>query len=424
MSVLPPQWKTVSISAVCQRTRNRTINPLSHPDEEFEYYSIPAFQTNGRPVCERGSRILSNKIVVEDRTVLFGKLNPRVLKVWLVDSQIPLRKIATTEFLPILANNDAHPEFLYFLCQSAVVAQEAMRLVSGSTPSRERVDPGAFYRIHIPLPPLPEQRAIAAALRAVQDARDARRRELDAERERKAALMEDLFACGLRGESKRKTEIGSVPQSWELVSLGSVAELVQYGTSEKCDADESGIPVLRIPNVIGGRVDVADLKYAKLPEKVAEGLRLVHGDLLFVRTNGNRENTGRCSMYDDDPPSALFASYLIRARLDTGRALPRFVQLYTMTRTGKQYLSGRASNAADGKFNINSQTIKGVQMPLPPLDEQRDIAEVLTACDAKIVALEAEAALHDELFRALLEELMSGRVSARPLIPPESQPTV
>ena len=276
------------------------------------------------------------------------------------------------------------------------------------------------FKFRLPQPA--EQRAIAAALRAVQTARDTRRRELDAERERKAVLMEDLFTCGTRGEPREETVLGLLPQSWGVVFLGDVAPFVQYGTSEKCEADQSGTPVLRIPNVIGGRVDVTELKYASLPEKVAEGLRLVRGDLLFVRTNGNRENTGRCAMYDDDPPSALFASYLIRARLDTGRALSQFVQFYTTTRKGKEYLSGRASNAADGKFNINSQTIKGVQMPLPPLDEQRDIADVLAACDAKIAALEAEATLLDELFRAMLEEFVSGRLSALPLVGAEAAP--
>src|SRR5690606_16248756 len=62
--------------------------------------------------------------------------------------------------------------------------------------------------LEIPLPPLPEQRAIARALRAVQGAREARLRELVLERERKAALMEHLFTHGTRGEATKMTEIG------------------------------------------------------------------------------------------------------------------------------------------------------------------------------------------------------------------------
>jgi type I restriction enzyme S subunit len=74
----------------------------------------------------------------------------------------------------------------------------------------------------IPLPSIPEQHAIARSLRAVQVAREARLRELALERERKAALMEHLFRHGTRGEPTKQTEIGEMPENWEIVSLGDV----------------------------------------------------------------------------------------------------------------------------------------------------------------------------------------------------------
>jgi type I restriction enzyme, S subunit len=168
--------------------------------------------------------------------------------------------------------------------------------------------------------------------------------------------------------------------------------------------------------VIDGRVDVRDLKYIRLPEPVADSLRLGVGDLLFVRTNGRREYIGRCAVFHDDPAGALFASYLIRARLKPGSAHPDFAQIYLTTSEGRAFLSERASNAADGKFNINTQTIKGVLLPLPHVGEQEALIETLQACDAHIAGLEREAATLDELFRALLEELMTGRLSALSLV--------
>ena len=66
------------------------------------------------------------------------------------------------------------------------------------------------------LPPLPEQRAIAHVLRAVQAAREARQREVSLERERKAALMAHLFTHGTRGEPTKQTPIGEMPGSWEV----------------------------------------------------------------------------------------------------------------------------------------------------------------------------------------------------------------
>jgi type I restriction enzyme S subunit len=174
-----------------------------------------------------------------------------------------------------------------------------------------------FQKVRIPFPPPLEQRAIAHTLRTIQKAKEARQRELELERERKAALMQYLFTHGTGNEPRKKTELGDIPQSWQVVKLGKVCKFLQYGTSKKCDLDSSGLPVLRIPNVIGGKVNTGDLKFVKLSSNEAESLMLKLGDLLFVRTNGRREYTGRCAVFSGEPQEALFASYLIRARLDT-----------------------------------------------------------------------------------------------------------
>ena len=71
----------------------------------------------------------------------------------------------------------------------------------------------------IPLPPLPEQRAIASVLGAIQEAKFARQKAIALERERKAALMEYLFSHGTKGEPRKQTEIGEIPESWEPTRL-------------------------------------------------------------------------------------------------------------------------------------------------------------------------------------------------------------
>ena len=92
--------------------------------------------------------------------------------------------------------------------------EEAKQLVSGSTPSRQQLRQDRSTDIVVPLPPLPEQRAIAYVLRAVQAAREARQREVNLERERKATLMAHLFTHGTRGEPTKLTPMGEIPKSW------------------------------------------------------------------------------------------------------------------------------------------------------------------------------------------------------------------
>ena len=68
-----------------------------------------------------------------------------------------------------------------------------------------------------PLPPLPEQRAIAHILQTIQEAKSTRQREIELERECKATLLDHLFSHGTKGEPRKETEIGEIPESWEVV---------------------------------------------------------------------------------------------------------------------------------------------------------------------------------------------------------------
>ena len=82
-----------------------------------------------------------------------------------------------------------------------------------------------LQNLRIPLPPLPEQRAIAHVLQTIQEAKSARQRELALERERKAALMDYLFSYGTKDEPRKQTEIGEIPESWEVVEIGKVGQV-------------------------------------------------------------------------------------------------------------------------------------------------------------------------------------------------------
>jgi len=158
---IPEEWEVVQLRDAAQYSKV-AVDPQSHSDELFDYYSIPAFQVSNDPVLERGGEIRSQKLIVEQGMTLFGKLNPRVPKVWRVTSTSPRRKIASTEFIPLAPiEGRTSSEFLYYLASSGHVLPKSQELVSGSTPSRQRVDVKAFLRLPVPLPPLPEQRRIA-----------------------------------------------------------------------------------------------------------------------------------------------------------------------------------------------------------------------------------------------------------------------
>lgn len=307
-------------------------------------------------------------------------------------------------------SDDVDPRFYVYFLQSAFT-QLGIFEGAGNKTTIPNLSSGRLKALDVPHPPLQEQTAIADSLRYVQRARRLNDRLKATSEELKSAVMQQLFSRGLRGEAQMETEIGPLPESWELVELGKVRKLLQYGTSVRCTLEPAENPVLRIPNIEPGRVSSRELKYCDLPAAQADKYLLKDGDLLFIRTNGVIERLGACAVYDGDPGGALFASYLIRARL-TERAIPKFVAYFYGSALGTSLVAGRATPASDGKYNLNTGTIDALPLPLPPtVEEQQEIVEVLDALDRKIDMHRRKREVLDQLFKSLLHKLMTGELS-------------
>ena len=269
---------------------------------------------------------------------------------------------------------------------------------------------GRLAALQVPLPTFIEQQAISTVLSQVHDAARVQEKSIVAAQELKRAAMQTLFTCGLRGEAQKETEIGPVPESWEVNNLGSVRDRLQYGTSVKCTYNSSKYPVVRIPNIEPQKINLDDLKYCELSDEQAERFRLENGDLLFIRTNGVLDRLGSCAIYSGEPADALFASYLIRARLKQDYIIPEFASYFLGSGFGAALVAGRATPASDGKYNLNTAAIDSLQLPLPSLDEQREIIEILETIDRKMDLHWRKRAALEELFKALLHKLMTREI--------------
>ena len=359
------------------------------------------YLTTGRfPVIDQGKRPVAgwtdDESVVIDRGLPFVVFGDHTRTFKYVDVPFALGADGTQLLKP---SADFHARFFYYACLTLDV------------PNRGYNRHFALLKEHsIVRPPQREQEGIAAVLRAVERAIEVEDQLVSRLGELKQASMRELFTRGLHGEARKDTDIGQIPESWGVQPLAGLREFLQYGTSAKCDYDKGKKPVLRIPNVTNGRIDWNDLKRCTLDERDVAKWSLTPGDVLFIRTNGVRERVGTCAVYRGQPSEALFASYLIRVRLRSEVLDPGFFQRYTSTAVGAAQLSGTASPAADGKFNINTTTLDSVLVPLPRLDEQIEIAAILDVIDKKLSVHERKRAVLQDLFKTLLHDLMTGRI--------------
>jgi len=182
-----------------------------------------------------------------------------------------------------------------------------------------------------------------------------------------------------------------LPEGWTWATLGQLAWDSGYGTSEKCDYAGVGQPVLRIPNIARGMIDVADLKRARGDLDLVEGESLAPGDLLVVRTNGSLDLLGRGAVVEgrfSEP--TYFASYLIRFRLPAMFQLARWVGLVWQSPFVRHIIERSASNSA-GQYNVNLKALSAVPVPIPPVAEQARIIAELERRASNADALESVA---------------------------------
>lgn len=169
IGMIPEEWEIKKIKDI-NIYKNKTLNPSDTPDINFEYYSIPAYQDDGNPIIESGKKIHSSKLLLSENTVLFGKLNPRVEKVWIVTNiNDELTKIGSTEWLPVLPIKSVNSKYLYYLMWSNYIMDKAKTMVTGSTPSRQRVNPKSFYNIRMPVPQINEQLKIVSIFNSIDE---------------------------------------------------------------------------------------------------------------------------------------------------------------------------------------------------------------------------------------------------------------
>ena len=234
----------------------------------------------------------------------------------------------STEFHVVRADSQMDPRHLFRVLTQPQNIRECVNSFTG-TAGQQRVQPEVLKSLPILLPPLQEQRAIAAVLDSIDEAIE-RTEEVVAATERlRDALLHELLTRGVPGlhsEWKEAPGIGTIPACWDVVSLGDVVASTTYGTNASLDGSGS-TPVLRMGNLQNGQIDLSELRQADLSDRDFQELNLVRGDILFNRTN-SLALVGKVAVVRDLPQPISFASYLVRLRIRNSRVDPSGWLLY------------------------------------------------------------------------------------------------
>lgn len=301
------------------------------------------------------------------------------------------------------------PEYLYILFKTERFSKIIRDNTTGSV--RQNLGFDNLSNLQIPLPPLNEQIELVQEFNVKKKLAVSKNIDANSYDENLSTFLADKLGVSFSETEKKKgisfvrystiskwsvdyiqkqDSIQSLKKSkYNVVSIGDILESQQYGISEKCDENSNNTPVLRMNNIQNGKFDISDLKYYdfRISKVKKESVLLEQGDLLFNRTN-SKELVGKCAIFDLEGEYS-FASYLIRIKL-LKIADPYYVNYVVNSKIGRIQID-LMSRQILGQANINSQELKEIIIPLPPLNIQQTIVCQIREKESQIIELRKEA---------------------------------
>ena len=315
-------------------------------------------------------------------------------------STMPFYPIDTTFYITKSDAPNLDLEFLYYL----LLHVDLKRIIGDvGVPGLNRkmtyLEKASFPR------PLAEQKKIAHVLSTVHRAIEDQERIIQITTELKKALMHKLFTEGTCGEPQKQTEIGSIPESWEVTTIKEHCIASAFGPRFSSDlySRDGNILTLRTTDMEDdGRIVYDNAPKVRIDYSKFEKHYLQAGDVVVSRSG----TCGITSVFEGHPMPVLPGAFLIRLRMNPS-VQPNFLRHYINSPIGRPHVLRLAQGAI--QKNISGTRLGGLSIPLPPLPEQTEIAIAVKTIDQKLENHRRKCKTTQDLFRTLLHELMMAK---------------
>lgn len=266
----------------------------------------------------------------------------------------------------------------------------------------------------VAIPTLAEQRKIAAVLGLVQRAMEQQERLIALTTELKKTLLHQLFTHGLRGEPQKQTEIGLVPESWEVVRLGEFCALGTGTTPSTARPDyyNGDVPFVKTTHIVNNRIKKSETHVSKQAVNDCS-LKLYSPGTVLMAMYGQGKTRCQVALLDISAATSQNAA----AIQPSEEINSEFLWQYLMSR----YQVLRNSGALGHISHLNLGYVRDFQIPKPPVVVQCEIAEILGTIDRRLMLIESKRYLFYDLFRTLLRQLMTAEIRVNDLDLPDME---
>ncbi|GBF36891.1 restriction endonuclease subunit S [Methanofervidicoccus abyssi] len=301
--------------------------------------------------------------------------------------------------------NKLNYNYLYFILQHPIVQDVIKSHTTGVTILHASK---SLQYIKIPLPPLSEQKKIAKVLDKIQQAIEIQDRIIEQVRNLKKSLMQKLFTEGLYGEEQKETEIGLIPKSWKVVWLGEVVDVKggkRVPKGHKLVDRNTGYPYIRVVDFKDMSVDLKNVKF--LMRETYNKIRkyTISSNDIYISIAGT---PGIVGVIPKELENSNLTENAAKLVLKSNNITKWYLAYFLASSIGQNQIKRAVHKANQPKLAL--ARIKQFIIPLPPLEEQKQIAHILSVVDKKIEVEKKRKQVLKELFKTMLHKLMSGEI--------------
>ncbi|WP_340690619.1 restriction endonuclease subunit S [Hydrogenobacter thermophilus] len=399
---LPKGWRWVKLGEVSYKpeygyTASATMEPVGPKFLRITDITSGQIDWEQVPYCQANEKVIRKyRLSVGD--ILFARSGS--VGATIVIKEPPPEAIFASYLIRVRLRGQMLPEYAKWVLKSPVCQ---LQLVPQGAAQRN-INAKHIQQLLIPLPPLEEQRRIVARIEELM----ARVRE--AQKLRKEAMedAERLWQSVLANTFPHPGQ--ELPKGWRWVKLGEIFEIQQGASmSPKRRLGRNPKPFLRTRNILWGAVDISSLDEMDFTDEEVERLRLRPGDLLVCEGG----EVGKTAIWEGQLDVVLYQNHIHRLRAKDNSVEPRFI-MYWVQAAYQVFSVYQGAESRTAIPNLSAGRLKEFLAPLPPLEEQRQIAAYLQSVQERIKALrEAQSATEAELQRleqAILDKAFRGEL--------------
>jgi type I restriction enzyme, S subunit len=294
------------------------------------------------------------------------------------------------------------PRYLAWYFRQSDVWDQALKKSTGSAAiSKLTLNPPQFLELHLPLPGIDKQKAIATQL----DAHAERIREAKMLRAASASQAGHIIqgaANALLARYDANSTLGAV-----------LLRLPRNGWSPKCDNVDGGTPVLTLTAVTGWVYNAAAIKHTSLPTVADAHYWLQKGDLLITRSN-TPELVGHVAIYDGHPHPCIYPDLIMKLTVDPAKVSAKFAWWWMQTTRVRDYVIRNAKGSSPTMKKISQSIVAGIPFPSSiSLHQQESVVQELDALQTKVLALKTLQNKTDVELEAMLPAILNQAFSGK-----------